>query len=684
MSMDAAPQPRQPLWLVVPAGVLLWHAASGPNVWDSGELVAAAAALGGSHPPGQPLHALLGHAATLLPVGPMPLRVALLSVAGQVCAAWLLWALTTRLLAALAVTDGLVARWAPHGAAMALLLAPPVLRSSTRVEVYGLALALTLAALHELVAWAEGHSAGLRRGALLAGLAAAVHPPHGLAAVLFGAAVLVVHRRAALPRLKRLGWATSFCVLGLMVYALLPSRAIAGAPMWGDPTTSAGFVDYITAQAYRQNLGTDSSWLTNAADVASYTVFAAGLVAGLGALVLAARARHLPEAARRLVWVLLIALPAALVSACLQPLEVANADNVAYAAPAVALLILAGVLGFALAARGRGRGLALAGIALLASNPAGAIAAPEAIAVDAPALETLAATLVDTPAPRAFVLLETDFPAASWMMAREVDGARPDVAFFVTGLATSSWHWRTLAEHPAFDGEPVRGEGPTTRSAYVAGALTVAARAVEIAAEPDAPVGGRGAVAGPYLLLSAAHAGRRVADESSAEQLERELGRGLASTAPDDAAAILRRHGIQRARRLARRGLFGPSFEALRRALPFLPSDERALIAAPPDARMTQPAVLVRDPNAMLPSRQDTLREVVIEMSAAGAHRGAFALLERQAGRGDARATLQLGWLELRGGRPVRARAALEAFIARAPDLAPEGEELRAALGPAP
>lgn len=678
--VTSAEQSGHPSWLVVPAGALLWCTAAGPNVWDAGELVAAAASLGGSHAPGQPLYSLLGHAATLLPFGPMPFRVALLSGAGQVLAAWMLWALTRRALASLEAPDTWVVRFAPHGAALALLLAAPVAKSSTRVEVYGLALALTIAAVSELIAWAEGRASGLRRGALLAGLAVAVHPPHGLVALLVGASVLVVHRRAALPRLRALPWAALFCLLGLATYALLPARAHAGAPMWGEPTTGAGFLAYISASAYRQNIEAGGSWLGNVADVFGYTVLAAGAVPLLGAVALAARGRHLAAGPRRLVWVLLLSVPTASLAACLQPLETANADNIAYTAPAVALLVLAGTLGFALAARGPGRAFAAGAVLLLAVNPSGAASAHRALDVGAPALETLAGTFLDTPGPRAFVLLDQDFAAASWLMAREVDGARPDAAVFVTGLATSSWHWRAMVEHPAFDGVPVRGVGASAREAYVDGALQVGLRAVEVASEADWPVGGRGTLSGPYVLLSAAQAGRPVAEESSGERLQDELARGLAMTAPVDAAAVLRRGAIRRARRLIGRELLRPARVGLRRALPFLPHAQRALVTRGPTTAMTRPAPVVRDPNAMLPTREDTVREAAVLMVATGDPVGAFALLEHQAQRGDSRALLQLAWLELSGGRIAQARSALEAFAAAAPELGSEADSLRATL----
>src|SRR5688500_7067363 len=59
--------------------------ASAHGYWlDSGEFVAASVDLGIAHPPGQPLTALLGAIAALVPIGPLSLRVAL---AGALCAA---------------------------------------------------------------------------------------------------------------------------------------------------------------------------------------------------------------------------------------------------------------------------------------------------------------------------------------------------------------------------------------------------------------------------------------------------------------------------------------------------------------------------------------------------------------------------------------------------------------------
>src|SRR5437870_9716147 len=49
-------------------------------VGDTPELIRAAATLGVAHPPGYPLFTLLGHFFSVLPLGPVPFRVNLLSV----------------------------------------------------------------------------------------------------------------------------------------------------------------------------------------------------------------------------------------------------------------------------------------------------------------------------------------------------------------------------------------------------------------------------------------------------------------------------------------------------------------------------------------------------------------------------------------------------------------------------
>lgn len=66
--------------ITVVAGVLYFlTAARDIVVGDSPELTMAAATLGVAHPPGYPLFTMLGHLFSLVPLGPIPFRVNLLS-----------------------------------------------------------------------------------------------------------------------------------------------------------------------------------------------------------------------------------------------------------------------------------------------------------------------------------------------------------------------------------------------------------------------------------------------------------------------------------------------------------------------------------------------------------------------------------------------------------------------------
>lgn len=689
--MSASPAIRPHLAvLVAAAAVLGWHAAAGPNLYDSGELVAAAWLLGGSHPPGQPLHALLGHALALVPLGPIVLRVAMLSVLGELAAAWLVGKITGLLLHTAHAPLALSARLAPDAAMLAALLAPPLLRQAARPEVYGVALALTLASVLFALRWAtharSSHDAFA--AALCIGLAAAVHPPHGLAAGLFGVVVAVAARRDVLSNPRAIAMSVAAVSLGLAVIVFLPLRAGAGAAMWGDPSSWHGFVDYVTASAYRQNLrGTSGSVVSTYFDVAVYAVLAAGLLPALGALALARAARTMGGAFPRLSLATLVGCAVLLLAACLQPLEERNPDNVAYSAPAVALFIASGAAGIALLARRRRYALlASALLCVLAVNFTSILRAPEALDADFPALETFSGSLVDAPPPRALVIAETDFAAASLMLARAVDGARPDLALFVTGLATSSWHWRSLSAHPCFDGVPRRGVGTDARQRYVNGAIQTALGRVSVASEASWPLGGAGTVSGAYLLLpmSADERPAEVLDASMGERLERVIASdvlGVSGGDHDAAASVWRAHGIERAHRLAARSRGRDALLALARSEPRLPLEERSQMRAELGAPLIRrPPPVVRDPGAFLASYDDVAHEAAALLWGLGDAERARALLQHAAERGDSRALLQLAWILGSEGDVAGALRARDAFVSRAPALAKETADIDAAL----
>jgi hypothetical protein len=658
---------------LVAFGVYAIGAAAGPHPYDVGELAAAAALLGGSHPPGQPLHALLGHAAALVPLGPIVLRLSLLSSAGAAMAAWaagravLAWsargAATTRIDVAIAAA-----------VTLAVALLPCVIRSAMRPEVYTLALACVTGSAWALAARHHGTTrGGLGVAAVLAGLAFALHPPHAIAIALMGLVACAARR----PSRRELAVASALGVLvsvGLTLY--LPLRAHAGASCWGDPTTASGLWAYVSGAAYQRNLGAHGSAIEHVLVALRYALIQGGGAALVGA----------PLALRgpieRTAWGMsVVALAAALV----QPLEERNPDNVAYYAPALALGLVA-----------LGASLARAATEPARSTPAlaGAMATPLVpfacsalaglfVSADLPVLETLAFETASAPAPRALLVVRTDFVAGAAMQSRDVDGLRPDLAIFVEGLATSSWHWRALAGHPPFDGAPHLGHGEAPREAYVGGAIALAHDQVEIAVERAGAVGGRGVVRGALLVRPIGPLVDGVDDASMAERTMGAIASTLAWAGEGDheaGAQVLRNVMIERAPLLVARGRGERASRELAAAA------GRSLPTLEPGPLSRAPSLLVRDHRFFLASREDVVRVHARLLAAGGRALEATSLLEAQAERGDDRALLQLAAIQLDDGLVDPARAALDAYASAHvgdPDAELDTlEVLRAALSP--
>lgn len=260
---------------------------------DSGELLLAAWSLGIAHPPGAPLWVLLGHLATLLPVGSVAWRGNLLSAA---CAA-LAVAATARLALALIELPRAArpsdrrpgaspARQRPSASArrgrpeVAPATRPPAWAAplaglvgglalgfsgtfwsfATIAEVYTLALLLVAVGLGALLAWYAGRDAATVLGAprplvgaaLALGLALASHYSAVFAAPL--ALALLAGRRV---RLTGRGSAVlvAAAALGPSLFLLLPLRAAAAVPLaWGDPRTLDRFLAHVSARQYQGNL----------------------------------------------------------------------------------------------------------------------------------------------------------------------------------------------------------------------------------------------------------------------------------------------------------------------------------------------------------------------------------------------------------------------------------------------
>ncbi len=202
--------------------------------YDSGELTAATAGLGVPHPTGFPLLVVLGHALQLLPFGPVPFRVALLSAASV--------GLATGLVHATAVRLG--AR--PGLAALGALLVPVQLvvwTNAVLVEVYAPTLALGAG-----VAFLLGRpEPAWRQAAVLTGLGLGAHVGFVLMAGALWLGALTGHR--AWPRLPRL---LPWGLVGGLVILALPLMASRDPWMnWGDPSTPGRLLDHLTAASIR-------------------------------------------------------------------------------------------------------------------------------------------------------------------------------------------------------------------------------------------------------------------------------------------------------------------------------------------------------------------------------------------------------------------------------------------------
>ena len=639
--------------------VLAWGGAAGPHPFDVGELAAATARLGGSHAPGQPLHALLGYAAaTVMPLGPWLVRLSWLSALGAALAAYA----CGRAVLAAADRDDRTAQVLACAAALAVVLLPAVVRNAMRPEVYTLALAAVTSSAWALCERARGWRPGLRVAAILAGLAFALHPPHALAIAAMGIVACVLAR----PSRRDLGASIALgLVVTIALIAYLPIRASAGAPCWGDPTTPAGLWAYVSGAPYQHNLGAGSR---DVLAVARYLVLAGGAPIVLAPLLLRDRDLRLP-------WGLAAV---AIVAALLQPFEERNPDNVAYDAPALALVIVAAAASLA---RFERRIRVILAFAIPIAPLAATLAGHHLASADLPALETLAFETISSPAPRAFVLTRTDFVAASVMQSVEIDRVRPDIAHLVEGLATSSWHWRSLAVHPAFDGEPHRGSGSDAHEAYVRGAIDHARGVVEIDFENSARFSEHGLLRGALLVRGVDALVDGVADRSTAERTMGAIASSLAWPGLGDheaGAQIIRDVVIRRSGLLVERSQVGRAQSELRIAAP---SETEAIaeMSAPIAGRSR--AWLVRDPTSFLAAQGDVVRQLAVLLDQSDHLDAALRSLSAQQRAGDDLAILELAAIQLRRGDVGMAQTSVAAYRAEHPDArSPDLEWLDAAL----
>jgi len=425
-------------------GLAAWSAALfliAPTIawYDDAEFVSAAFCLGVPHPTGFPLYDVLARAVQLLPVGAVPFRTHLLSLACTVGSVLLGVRLLRR--AGVAVAP-----------ALALLVGTGVVATRTlflhaaAAEVYQPAVLLVMLGLSV----AQGVGGDARRVVLLGLLTGLAGAHHAAAALMLGALLAI----SAWAARRRLGWPglalTALGVgVGLSALGYLPVRA-AAAPFrnWGDPRTWPAFAEHVTGARIARSFGefgrfspavlaarAELLWRVVADDLGP-----ALALAPLGALVLLlSRGRAL------LGWLTAVVGVDLAFTLVLNPMGIADRQTASVTLFAAVLLAVVPVAALARSLRR----LPLARGALLLVVPA----LPLATAADAlyeadlgrdqHAL-ALAQQAFEQASPGSVVVTTSDHLSAGLLYVQGVEGYRLDSVHVVAAHVVESSHLRTL------------------------------------------------------------------------------------------------------------------------------------------------------------------------------------------------------------------------------------------------
>lgn len=229
--------------------------ASAHAYWlDAGELVAAAAQLDIAHPPGHPLASLIGHAATLVPLGPIALRVAIAqALCAAIAAAFLFGAIETTVRAMDVRHDRLSIPIA-LGASWLVACSHALWIQAVRPEVYALEAMLVAIAIERVVrleaAWPTHDVRPLYVAGLAIGLGLANH--HFMAVLVLPALAPTMARVYRARGSRSLFVALGAVGFGLLAYAYLPVRSRTDPPIdLGDPSSLERFFWVVSARAFQ-------------------------------------------------------------------------------------------------------------------------------------------------------------------------------------------------------------------------------------------------------------------------------------------------------------------------------------------------------------------------------------------------------------------------------------------------
>jgi hypothetical protein len=238
---------------------------------DAGEFVAAAVQLDIAHPPGHPLAALLGHALTLVPFGPLAFRVALAQAVCAAVAAGFLFAAIETTVRALGVQHARLSKPLALGATWLAAGSYAWWFQAVRPEVYALQAMLLAIAIERVVAleaaWPTHDCRPLRVAGLMIGLALANH--HFMAVLALPALAPTLARTYRARGRRSLAVSLGAMVLGLSAYVYLPLRSRADPPIdLGDPSNWERFFWVVSARVYqRADLHSDATAVERAGEV---------------------------------------------------------------------------------------------------------------------------------------------------------------------------------------------------------------------------------------------------------------------------------------------------------------------------------------------------------------------------------------------------------------------------------
>jgi len=457
--------------LVVAAALAAYLATAARDLvfGDTPELIAVAATLGVAHAPGYPLWTLLAHLVALLPVGPIPFRVGLLSVVcGAACVA-VVYAIGVRISRSVA---------AATVGALALAFHPLFWQWSIVAEVFALHAVLASIVVYCALRWSDrpAEVRWLYGAAFAAGLGLA----NQQTIVLLAPAVLVLvwrHRRVIGLDPMVLVRAAGALALGLLPYLYLWAAA-ATHPYWsfGDVSSPSDIIDAMLRRAYGSGQLIVSADLQGGpigdritAFAKSFTPVEAGL-AFLGMVWLYRRARET-------FWFFAIAL------------AVSGPAFVLYANANASISLAVAVLGrFYLLVHVLAAPVCAAGIRLLGDLVAERRRAVAEVAISAAAAAAIAALAIVT-YPRvdrsadhdarnfaedllasvpegAIFFVSGDAAAFPVQYLHSIEGARPDLSIVQPPYLAGSWYLRELRRLDPRLAIPA-GDRPTTLGEFL-------------------------------------------------------------------------------------------------------------------------------------------------------------------------------------------------------------------------